>query len=85
MSKEIEVQQGKNIFEACRAEMVAHYVFSALPYVEKLTEGVLKNVEHFDGKAMVAEYVEANKGSMVTSYFMPGMILAFEYLARPLC
>lgn len=73
MSKTIEIQQGKNIFEACKAENVTHFVFSALPRVEKLTDGALKHVEHFDGKAVVAEYVEANKGHMLASYFMPGM------------
>ncbi|KAI9659035.1 MAG: hypothetical protein M1821_001995 [Bathelium mastoideum] len=75
MSKKIEVQQGKNIFEACKAESVAHFVFSALPNVEKLSNGILKRVEHFDGKAAVAEYAEANKGPMITSYFMPAMYL----------
>ncbi|KAL9097594.1 MAG: hypothetical protein Q9165_000491 [Trypethelium subeluteriae] len=75
LSKTIEVRQGKNIFEACKAENVTHFVFSALPNVERLTQGVLKRVEHFDGKAMVAEYIEANKGHMVASYFMPAMYL----------
>ncbi|KAF2236091.1 NAD(P)-binding protein [Viridothelium virens] len=75
MSKTIEIQQGKNIFEACKADNVTHFVFSALPNVERLTQGVLKRVEHFDGKAIVAEYVEANKGHMIASYFMPAMYL----------
>jgi len=72
MSKDIEIQQGKNIFEACRSEGVQHFVFSSLPYAEKLTQGVLKHVDHFDGKAVVAEFIEANKGDMIASYFMPG-------------
>jgi len=72
MSKEKEVQQGKNIFEACKAEHVAHYVFSSLPRVEVLTGGELQHVDHFDGKAMVAEFAEANKGDMIVSYFQPG-------------
>ena len=76
MSKATEVQQGKNIFEACKAENVTHLVFSALPNVERLTNGVLKRVEHFDGKAMVAEHIETYKGSMTASYFMPGISLA---------
>ncbi|KAI9692503.1 MAG: hypothetical protein M1822_006734 [Bathelium mastoideum] len=76
VSKKIEVQQGKNIFEACKAESVTRFVFSALPNVEKLSNGVLNHVEHFDGKAAVAEYAEANKGPMITSYFMPGALLS---------
>ena len=72
MSKDKEIQQGKNIFEACVTERVAHYVFSTLPNVEELTGGELKHVDHFDGKAMVADHIEANKGRMIASYFMPG-------------
>ena len=72
MDKQVEMKQGKNIFEACKEEGVKHYVFSTLPYAEKITNGVLKNVDHFDGKAIVAEFVEANKGDMIASYFMPG-------------
>lgn len=74
MSKGIEIQQGKNIFEAVTTEGVKHYVFSSLPYVEKLTKGVLKHVDHFDSKAIVEEYIEANKGNMIASYLMPAMV-----------
>ena len=83
MSKKLEIQQGKNIFEACKAENVTHFIFSSLPNVERLTKGVLRRVEHFDGKAMVAEYVEANKGDMTASYFMPGMCILKTHLVRP--
>ena len=72
MSKDIEIQQGKNIFEACQAEGVKHYIFSTLPYAEKITNGALNRVDHFDSKAIVAEHVEAKKGSMIASYYMPG-------------
>lgn len=72
MDKGIEIQQGKNIFEACKAQGVKHYVFSTLPYAEKISDGVLKHVDHFDSKAMVAEHIEANKGDMMASYCMPG-------------
>lgn len=72
MDKQKEINQGKNIFEACKAEGVKHFVFSSLPYADKITNGVLKNVDHFDSKAMVAEFVEENKGDMIASYVMPG-------------
>ncbi|GAB1734836.1 hypothetical protein NU195Hw_g9320t1 [Hortaea werneckii] len=75
MSKEVEFQQGRNLFEAAKAAGVRHYVWSSLPWAEKLTEGVLRHVDHFDSKAMVEEYVEANKGGMVVSYYMPAMFL----------
>ncbi|KAI7152264.1 hypothetical protein KC349_g9043 [Hortaea werneckii] len=75
MSKEIEFQQGRNLFEAAKAAGVTHYVWSSLPWAERLMGGVLMHVDHFDSKAMVEEYVEANKGGMVVSYYMPAMFL----------
>ncbi|THC87959.1 hypothetical protein EYZ11_012592 [Aspergillus tanneri] len=33
--------------------------------------------EHFDSKAMVQEFIEANKGDMIASYFRPAMFLSF--------
>ncbi|KAK5122226.1 hypothetical protein LTR85_004136 [Meristemomyces frigidus] len=77
MSKDIEIQQGKNIFESCKTQGVKHFVFSALPYAERITDGVLKHVDHFDSKAIVGEYIEANKGEMIASYFMPAMFINF--------
>lgn len=74
LDKEREIRQGKNIFEAAKENGVQHFVWSALPYAEKLTEGKLKHVDHFDSKAIVAEYVEANKPSgMITTHVMPAM------------
>ena len=72
LDKGIEIQQGKNLFEAVKAEGVKHYVFSTLPFAEKLTGGVLKHVDHFDSKAEVAEIIEKEKGGMMASFFMPG-------------
>lgn len=72
MDKQKEIQQGKNIFEAVQTEGVKHYIFSSLPWAEKITKGVLKNVDHFDGKAEIEEFVEKNKGDMIASYVMPG-------------
>ncbi|WPH01354.1 Hypothetical protein R9X50_00419600 [Acrodontium crateriforme] len=84
MSKDIEVQQGMNLFEAVKSQGVKHYVWSTLPHVEKMTNGVLKHVDHFDGKANVAEHVEANKGDMIVSYFMPSMFMDIRYLVKSL-
>lgn len=71
MDKQREIKQGKNIFDASREAGVQHLVWSALPYAEKITDGALKHVEHFDSKAIVAEYAEENKGSMWVSHVMP--------------
>ena len=72
-SEEVEVQQGKNMADACLAEGVEHLVWSTLPYVTKLTKGQYTHVDHFDGKAKITEYIETIKDDkMTTSYFMPG-------------
>lgn len=73
LSKTREVQQGKNIFEACQATDVKHIVWSSLPNVTKLSKGKHTLVEHFDGKAEVQEFIEAGKSGMIASYFMPAM------------
>ncbi|EME48479.1 hypothetical protein DOTSEDRAFT_76109 [Dothistroma septosporum NZE10] len=72
-----EIQQGKNIFEAANSQGVKHYVFCSLPYVEKLANGELKHVDHFDGKALVEEYIEENKRDMIAHNFMPAMFITF--------
>lgn len=75
LSKSREVQQGKNIFEACQATGVKHFVWSSLPNVSEQSKGKHTLVDHFDSKAEVQEYAEANKGGMIVSYFMPAMFI----------
>nr|OQO21813.1 hypothetical protein B0A51_09833 [Rachicladosporium sp. CCFEE 5018] len=76
-AKEVEIQQGKNIFLAAKEAGVKHFVFSALPNVNTLSKGKYPGVEHFDGKAEVKEFVEANKGDMLASFYMPAMYIDF--------
>ncbi|EMD00756.1 hypothetical protein BAUCODRAFT_182018 [Baudoinia panamericana UAMH 10762] len=73
LSKEIEVRQGKNIFDAVKAEGVKHYIWSSLPWTAKVSNGKYTHIDHFDGKAEVEEYVEKGKGDMIASYFMPAI------------
>jgi hypothetical protein len=75
-SKSGEIQQGKNIVDACKAEGVKHLIWSTLPHVGKLTNGELSKVEHFESKADVAEYAAQVKGDMIVSYFMPGYFMS---------
>ncbi|KXL46547.1 hypothetical protein M433DRAFT_106733 [Acidomyces richmondensis BFW] len=77
MNKDVEMQQGKNIFEAVKSAGVKHYIWSSLPYAAKLTNGRLMHVDHFDSKAIVEEYVESNKGDMIVSFVMPAMYITF--------
>ncbi|CAO2648469.1 Nn.00g077360.m01.CDS01 [Neocucurbitaria sp. VM-36] len=82
-SQEIEMQQGRNLFDACKAQGIRHYVWSSLPYALKQTNGVLTQLPYFDGKALVEEYIESNKGDMIASYFWPAMFFSFiENLIR---
>lgn len=39
LDKGIEIQQGKNIFDACKAEGVKHFIFSTLRSAEKMSGG----------------------------------------------
>lgn len=73
-SKPIELSQGKAIADACVDSGVKHLVWSCLPPVSKVTDGKYTNVEHFDSKAEVKDYIESVKGKsgMAASYFMPG-------------
>jgi uncharacterized protein YbjT (DUF2867 family) len=52
---EKEYQQGKNLVEAVAASNAKHFVFSTLPYVEKITNGELR-VPHFDIKGQLEDY-----------------------------
>ena len=75
-SKAIEVAQGRAIADACKKTGVKHLVWSTLPNVTKLSNGKLTRVEHFDGKAEIADYIESIKGDdMIASYFMPGFYM----------
>ena len=78
MSKETEVQQGKNIADVSKAAGVKHLIWASLPHVTKLTDGELKHVAHFDSKAEVEQYIESIKvgSDMVASYWMPGFFMS---------
>lgn len=75
LDMEKEVHQGKTIVDACKRSKVEHLVWSTLPRVSRLSNGKYTGVAHFDGKALVEEYAESVKESMVVSYFMPAMFM----------
>lgn len=53
-----EYQQGKNLVDAVERAGVEHFVFSTLPYVNKITKGELE-VPHFDIKGQLEEYTRS--------------------------
>ncbi|KAI5826197.1 NmrA-domain-containing protein [Schizophyllum commune Tattone D] len=65
---------GKNIADACKEENGQHLVWSSLLNVNKLTNGVLSQVHHFDSKAAVEEYIR--ELSIPASFFLPGFYMS---------
>ena len=83
-SKEGEIQQGQTIADVAKAVGVKHLIWSALPNVTKMTNGAIHEVEHFDSKGEVMEYIEGMKGDMVATYFMPGFYMSnIKGMTRP--
>lgn len=66
-SKEIEVQQGKNVADICKELNVQHLIFSSLPNTTELSNGKLPNIKHFDGKSDIDAYIR-KLGVPMTSF-----------------
>ncbi|KAF2023564.1 NAD(P)-binding protein [Setomelanomma holmii] len=73
-SLEHEVQQGKNLTDACRAAGISNLIWSTLPYVSKITNGKLHNLHHFDSKAMVEKYIR--QVGQPASFVMPAYFMS---------
>lgn len=65
-SRELETRQAKSICSAALEEGVKYIIFSSMSHPYKISNGVLKNVEHFDDKAEIEEYI---RGLPVKSAF----------------
>lgn len=76
MSKDKEVQQGKNIVDVCISTGVKHLIWSSLPHATHISGGKLTHIQHFDGKAEVEEYATTHKGNMTVSFFMPAFFMS---------
>ncbi|GAA5826883.1 hypothetical protein JCM3770_003359 [Rhodotorula araucariae] len=75
----IEVRQGKTLVDACKAIDVEHFVYSSLPSIAKLSGGKYTHVTHFESKATVAEYAQAQLRNV--TLVMPAMF--YSNLAWP--
>lgn len=60
MSLPAEVQQGKNVTDACKAAGVQHLIFSSLIDAKEASKGSLAHVYHFDGKAEIERYTRSS-------------------------
>ncbi|KAF2651836.1 putative NmrA family transcriptional regulator [Lophiostoma macrostomum CBS 122681] len=56
-SASTEIQQGKNLANACKSANVSHLIWSSLPAVSQLTNGSITNLHHFDSKAAIENYI----------------------------
>jgi uncharacterized protein YbjT (DUF2867 family) len=65
-TREIETRQAKAVCEAALAAGVSYIIFSSMSHPFKITNGALPNVEHFDDKAEIEEYM---RGLPVKSAF----------------
>ncbi|KAL8951058.1 MAG: hypothetical protein Q9222_002951 [Ikaeria aurantiellina] len=60
LDKNIEISQGRNIADACKANGVSLFIWSTICHAGRMTNGKLSHLPHFDSKAEVADYVRAN-------------------------
>ncbi|KAK7743601.1 hypothetical protein SLS53_004136 [Cytospora paraplurivora] len=74
MDMKLEIQQGKNLADAAKEAGVKHFVWSSLLNVNKLTDGKLPNVYHFDSKAIVEDYIR--ELGIPATFFLPGFYMS---------
>jgi uncharacterized protein YbjT (DUF2867 family) len=74
VNKDVEVSQGKNVADVSKEAGVSHLIFSSLLHVTKNSNGRLKNVPHFDGKAEVEDYIRAS--GVPATFFIPGYFMS---------
>ncbi|KAL8726782.1 MAG: hypothetical protein Q9181_005921 [Wetmoreana brouardii] len=81
MDAELEEQQGRNIADLAKESGVQHLIWSSLLNVKNLTNGKFPNVEHFDSKAAVEQYIR--EIGVPATFFMPGFFMSnFEGFIR---
>ncbi|KAF3764519.1 hypothetical protein M406DRAFT_42669 [Cryphonectria parasitica EP155] len=74
MDMQLDIDQGKNLADAAKENGVQHYVWSSLLNINKLTNGKLPHVYHFDSKAMVEDYVR--EIGLPATFVMPGFFMS---------
>ncbi|KAM0332104.1 hypothetical protein ACHAQA_002376 [Verticillium albo-atrum] len=73
MSVETELAQAKNVVDAAKETGVSNIIFSSLLNVTEVTEGRLKHVPHFDGKAKVEQYIRST--GVHCTFILPGYFM----------
>lgn len=76
-SREIETRQAKAVCEEAIKQGVKYIIWSSMSHPFKISGGKLKNVEHFDDKAEIEQYI---RGLPIKSaFFAPGSFMQNLY------
>ncbi|KAI4200251.1 MAG: hypothetical protein LQ346_002407 [Caloplaca aetnensis] len=73
-SKDAEVEQGKNIADACKENGVSLLIWSSIPHATKMTNGKLPHLPHFDSKAEIGEYIREQ--NIPATFFHAGCFMS---------
>ncbi|KAF5025446.1 hypothetical protein F66182_2469 [Fusarium sp. NRRL 66182] len=65
-----EIAQGKAVADACKDAGVKHLVFSSLLNTNKISNGRLTHIKHFEGKAEIEEYIR--QINVPATFVLPG-------------
>lgn len=80
--KEREVAQGKAMTDAAVAAGVEYFIFSTLSNGGKISGGKIKNMDHFDAKAEIEDYIRSQP--MKSAFFAPGSFMQnFSHFMGP--
>lgn len=74
MSSDIEISQGKAVADASKRAGVKHIIFSSLIDVSKASNGRLRHVSHFDGKAKIEDYIR--ESGIPATFIQPGFFMS---------
>lgn len=83
-TREIETRQAKSFCEEASKQGVKYIIFSGMSHPSKITNGKLSNVEHFDVKAEIEEYIRSLP--VKSAFFAPGSFMqnfSSHMLPRP--
>ncbi|KAH7066348.1 hypothetical protein BKA63DRAFT_160342 [Paraphoma chrysanthemicola] len=72
-SREIETRQSRAICEAALNAGVKFIIFSSMSHPYQISNGKLKNVEHFDDKAEIEQYIRSLP--VKSAFFAPGSFM----------
>jgi uncharacterized protein YbjT (DUF2867 family) len=81
-SREIETRQAKDICSAAVKEGVKYIIFSSMSHPFKISNGALKNIEAFDVKAEIEEYMRSLP--VKSAFFAPASFMQnFATYSKP--